>query len=802
MSSCPHQLVRTRLNGLLSPQCRSPGRWYRESATANVDYRARLSTYHTAPEPGGAAHDALSTPSYRNASDTVSSPLPPTNQQPDQVGTHQHNADNGRPQPSRPPRKAQSRRPSSTPIITKDKMKKVAYVRHADPKLVAMAAERVNREILKKSKYLTDRGLYLALATRLNSIYTRELGLRQWKEAYGAIYNAKKYQREVLHPSALPKLREDGEQLLAILLDDCQGKFREAWLAMNRASRAWAWQRLAIWLLQNNPATALEFLVVTTEPREKPDMTMVVDCLSYLEKFHYEELRDWQSGSLTFDSVVATTLDPKDWPIISPPQKGIRLYIRRAGFLGVYESFRLMGERGTTMEAQTALCYMNQFTHFNDVEYALKALEYVRKINDPEFSMDSEGVIRHCCKLLNLDTVEDKAEGRNFKILPRLLKMGVQPDRDMMNLVLANAYKTGDPQLGADMLQFMKSHNYEFDSYTYVTLLTDAVSRGDRGRVDELVQEVEMQEEIRRHPYIFSKIFHAHFTFTAKHIDPESDPAGVFYSMLDMYTKLHDVTPLKELLLLPPQYTPPPTDGLKTPPSPVSLFLMIATFFRCRNRISQVHHMYDRFRELVQQGHPSIAPLVETDHVYNEFLIAFRKSSRGLRSSVRLVEDMLDTSSHPTKTADGKTLKHIAPTPRTWTILLSAFNYNRQPDAAQKVRDMMAKYDVKYNQVTWNTIINGFANAQDIPETAAAITMMEKEGFAIDHYTMKSLRYLRDPERLWVAIEEMDESHASDADRLSLASEPTSDVHSDQKERDELIDGGLEKVESKLKPKM
>jgi hypothetical protein len=40
-----------------------------------------------------------------------------------------------------------------------------------DPKLVAMAAERVNREILNKGRHLTDRGLYLSLAT------TFEIGL-------------------------------------------------------------------------------------------------------------------------------------------------------------------------------------------------------------------------------------------------------------------------------------------------------------------------------------------------------------------------------------------------------------------------------------------------------------------------------------------------------------------------------------------------------------------------------------------------------------------------------------------------
>jgi hypothetical protein len=67
---------------------------------------------------------------------------------------------------------------------------------------------------------------------------------------------------------------------------------------------------------------------------------------------------------------------------------------------------------------------------------------------------------------------------------------------------------------------------------------------------------------------------------------------------------------------------------------------------------------------------------------------------------------------------------------------------------------------------------------------------------------MKSLRYLRDPERLWVAIEEMDEGLNSGGTHKLLTLEPASDVHTDQKEQDELIDNGLEKLGSKLKPKI
>ena len=748
-------------------------------------------------------HDPSNSATSSHPEHDLSGSHPSTRQQSEPTATDQQGSQNGYTQNGNSPRNSPRTPRPKAPKITPQKVKEVAAAQNVNPKFVARAANRVNLAIQHQNKHLTDRGLHLALATRLNSIYSRELGTRQWKAAYGAIYKAKVYNREVINKSVLPALNDDAKALLELVLEDSYGSFRKAWSAMQRSARGWVWQRLAIWLLQNDPKKALDFLIVTCKPQDKPDFTMIADCFLFLDRFYYNDwLRDWQHGTHTYASAVESCLEPTGWPILSPPQTGIRLFIRRSGFSALMKGFRIINERGITLSAETALCLMNKFTELNNVELAFSSLEFLPKIKDPNFTMASEGVLRHCCKLLTLDTVEDKAEGRNFRILPRLLKMGVQPDRDMMNIVLANAYKTGDPQLGADILRFMQNHNHELDSYTYLTLLTDAVARGDRGRVDDLVREVEMQQQLKENPYIFSKIFHAHFTFTAKHMDPENDPAGVFYSMLEMYNKLHDITPLKELLLIPPQYTPPSTGlEIKTPPSPVALFLMIATFFRCRNRISQVHRMYDQFRELVQMGHPSIAPLVESDHVYNEFLIAFRKSSRGLRSSIRLVEDMLDPSSLPTETSTGKPLKHTAPTPRTWTILLSAFNYNRQPHAAEKVKEMMAKHNVEYNQVTWNTIINGFANTQNIPETAAAIRQMEQQGFAIDHYTMKSLRYLRDPERLWVSIEEMDQGFGQDGYEQPPAPEPMSDVHNGQQERDQLIDSGLEKLGSKSKPK-
>jgi hypothetical protein len=654
---------------------------------------------------------------------------------------------------------------------------------------------RLNAEIKSQDRFLNPKATYLATVIRSSSLYSRELSLVQWKAAYEEIYKAKHYQRAVQNRAVIPALKEEGQALLETIQADCHGRFRDAWQTMSRPDKASVWQRLAFWLLQNDPKLFLEFLVVTTEGKIKPDFTMVADCLLYLDNFYYADwLKDWKSHTHTYESLIEACLNPRDWPIVSVPQKGLRLYIRRASHEGVTRALEMGENRSVEMTAETALCYMWRFTEFRDVDQALKSLEYIPILKNPEFKLDSQGVLRHCCKLLTLDSVEDGDNGRNFRILPQLLKMGVRPDRDMMNLVLSNAYKTGDSQLGADMLQFMKNHAYDFDSYTYLTLLTEAVKRGDRGRVDSLIHELEGEEELLSNPYIANKIFHSHYVFTVKDMDTDSDPSGVFYSMLDMYNNLHDITPLKDLFIIPPQYTPR-AGGSNTPPSPIALYIMIATFFRCQNRLSTVQRIYHRFRELVTQGHPSIAPLAETDHTYNEFLVAMRKNPRSLRSCVRVVEDMLHPPELPANSSTGEAMIHTKPTVRTWTILLSAFVFNRQSEAAEKIKEMMTKHRVKYDDSLWNTIVSGHVNQQNIPETAAAIKAMEEEGFSINPYTMKSLRYLRDPERLWVAIDELDKRVPDEGlEREASTPESESGSREDEKLKEPLIDSALKKL--------
>ncbi|KAH2161028.1 hypothetical protein KXW33_004012 [Aspergillus fumigatus] len=653
-----------------------------------------------------------------------------------------------------------------------------------------------------RQRVLRPKTVALEKRIRSQTFFHEGANIRTWRIAQSDLYRSKFYGREIRNDFLRDlKLNTVELDLLEKLKTDSQGSFRETWEALSKRDKALHWHSLSLWLLKESPELALEFLAVTTHGKERPVFVMVADAFLFLDSFYYHRLKDWRKGPHTYQSVFNAALGPRNWPILFLPQKIVRLYVKRADRDAIYYAYKLVCERKIHTKAETHLCFMWRFIEFKDVNKALDVLDNVRRMKQVEFEMDSQSVMRHCCKLLTLDSVQEGPEGRNFYILPKLLKMGVRPDRDMMNVVLSNAFKTGDEQLGLDMLEYMKNNGLEPDSYTHLILLNDAVARGNRDRVSSLIREIESNEELLKNPWISSKIFHAHFVFTAKHINPDDDPDAVFYSMLEMYNKLHDITPLKELSILPPEYTPPP-GGDNTPPTTIALFLMIATYLRCRRRVSIAQRLYTNFRSLVLQGHPTIAPLAATDHVYNEFLVAFRDNPRGLRPAMRVVEDMLQTSALTSNTRGMReqTSSHVMPSVRTWTILMSCFIFNKQPHAAERVKEMMAEHNVEFNKVTWNIIISGHACKQRVFDLAQTIKAMEDAGYVIDSYNMKALRYLRDPERLWVALEELDK--LSQPSLATLADTKLAPPKSDKKTRDELLDRGLQRLREKLKPKL
>ncbi|KAL2802129.1 hypothetical protein BJX63DRAFT_438176 [Aspergillus granulosus] len=658
------------------------------------------------------------------------------------------------------------------PKVLHQQVGRVDYVYTLKNGQKRLTRRNISKETLAAERSIRSRMLY----------YEDRTAPLRWMAARDEIGEALAFGRKPQRHLANMDLRKEDGPLLDKLKAGSEGGFLEAWQALSKTEKADHWYHLSLWLLYQAPSLVPEFLLATCKSsKETPPMLMVSKCITHLNRF---------SPQLVNSSLISACLHPDTWPILRTPQSAVRLYINTADRDNVYHAWKVTRKKRTHVSPATVLCYMKRFVEFRDVDSALEALQVVQNLKHPDFSVNSDEVIRHCCKLLMLDTVADVGNGRNFCILPKLIELGVQPTRDMMNIVLSNALKGGDSQVGDVVLDYMRNNQLEADSYTYMALLTDAVTKGDRERLGSLLKDIQSQEELHKNKWISSKVLHSHFALTAKRININDEPNEVFYSMLSMYNQLHDITALKDLSIVPPHYTPPPGSGTSEP-SVVALYIMIATYLRCLKNIAVAERLYSRYRNHVLRGHTAIAPLAATDHVYNEFLVAFRDDARGLQPAVRLVEDMQHTAGQKLKDTG---LKQAPPSVRTWTMLLSAFVYHRQNHAAERVLAMMDKHKVEYSMDTWNMLINYHANSQNHLALAETIKKMESEGFTMDQYSMRSLRYLRDPERLWVAIDELD-----------LASNPSSESSSSESEKGKetasLLDQGLTRLKDNMSKK-
>ena len=670
-----------------------------------------------------------------------------------------------------------------------------------DPQLAHYATGAINKAV-RWMRPMTLYSLRHDALVRMASLYQQPGTHSRWWAAFGMLIRARLATGKVPNEDMFGELSSETRSLLDLIETDRWELFRRTWETMSRDEMQVHWQPLALRLLAFSPTRILEFVFITSRGKYRVDYSIVTDCLCYAHRFHHLDMRkhyNFSEEDSRYESLVAACLDPEFWPALRTKQKGLRLFLRVADYPTLCRAFDTIMSRDIQIYAETVLGFVYRFTSFQDVDRAMAALRIIPVLNQREFDMNSFGVITHCCKLLTLDTVKEEDGKRNFRILPELLKMGVVPRKEIMNIVLSNAFKTGDPELGLDILNFMKTQGHELDTYTYVTLLCDAVGREDRERAGELIEEIGSKDTMwRLEKHIASKVLHTHYVFIAKRMDEldyVQNSRHIFYSMLEVYNELHDIQPLKDLFIVPANYVQEPRPEPRLPPTTIALYIMIATYFRCQRRLTFIRAIYQRFQELVAKGHPEIALLAETDHTYNEFLVAYRRDPRGLQDSIELVEDMLRPSS-PVKIRtdyEEREIECSAPTVRTWTILLTVFTFNKQPQAAEKVMEMMRNRNVEFDQGVWNIIINGYANMQDVPRTAEAISSMEAQGYDMNPYTMNSLRYLRDSERLWIALEELDQ-RATDQAHMALSKVP---VNRSVDARDQLLEQGLLRLKGK-----
>ena len=524
----------------------------------------------------------------------------------------------------------------------------------------------------------------------------------------------------------------------------------QAWMHIPPAHRSQVWQDVMLWCLHNNPIRALKLLRASMKGHHfRPPRHVVGDCLEHLaQQFLYKVANPDPWALRSLHNLVFKYVDggSKGFRPQQVPENIVFLMLKHCDDEQVISLLQKLTEDNAQLHANTLFHAISRSLDLGNVNQSLRLLRLVSKSG---FGMYRAQVQHACIRLVRAQyNVQDPFSIQN-KIITRILEMGVRPHVALYNAILLTTIEAGYFDLALQMFEIAKANNLQLDEITYRILLHGALANADRATRCKLVHEVESKYELLRSCLVLGDLLHAYSRI-------EEQPA--YPAMLSLYKRHRDLSPLKELGLcrLDEQQALDCADSPKNIwPSARVLGIMICAYTDMQKHSDSLVDVYHRYHQFVSQKHPIIAPVACTDHVANAFLLAFGRREKTLPSCTIVVKDMLDNSSSKRASIQPES-NHpamAAPSVQTWSILASAFFKHNQVRAAEKVLGLMRERGIEPDQVTWNTLVSGYASIQNIEKAVDAITRMEAAGYNLDRRTFRGLSKIYHRDRLLAAIQ-------------------------------------------------
>ncbi|MCJ1283889.1 hypothetical protein MMC26_003220 [Xylographa opegraphella] len=373
-----------------------------------------------------------------------------------------------------------------------------------------------------------------------------------------------------------------------------------------------------------------------------------------------------------------------------------------------------------------------------------------------------------------------------------MLEAGVRPNRVLVDVIILNAAEAGDLSTAWRSHTIAKDNGLKPSNFTYCALLKGARHRKGILTVRIVHRDAKVDGWLFKSNQLKFELLYAYYVSNnGKH---HHEPYSI---LLPYYRQLFDVKPLQELGIF--QSTGRCIDEEERMPQPTvpALGLILLAWLTENYNNESVLEVYKRYRYHTQHNQSLIAQLARSQHTANAFMVAFGKSPRTVHICTQIVQDMLkppvvrvdtlkslpstssvshsneDSSEHAfndaiseyasNKDLDNYNIRRIAPpSVQTWSILSFALIKNGHSNAAEKVIALMEARGQKPSDVTWNSLLSGYAELQDFPGIIHTLQRMEQAGFEHDHWTTKALARVVDREALLRSLEESTKDNVDD----------------------------------------
>ena len=540
-------------------------------------------------------------------------------------------------------------------------------------------------------------------------------------------------------------------------------------LQSNRESR---WHALMLWALQNSPERALKLLDASvTTPWLRPSRHVAGDCIEYLTAFYLD--KETSPDPLKVDTLIRITCNFAEACVVRPgqvspiPQAAVFRLLQHCDDHQAEILLETLRRQNMIIHENTLLHFLERFVGMGRISLSL---EILRNLVSSGIDVASDKLQSACVQFLRLPFHVENRYNIQTSILAEILEIGIRPGTIMYTVIILNAIEAGDYQTAWQMYEMVRETSLKPNAATYSVMLKGAKQSLDSEIIDHVISDAEEDGNLPHDQRLVWHVLDALFA-----LELSRKQRLVFTTLLRTYAHYCDVRPLQELGMVSGEFdTPPHVEREVQPPSHHTLGLMVLAYIKQYQHSDMLLPWYRRYHALVKEEHPTVAPLAETDHISNALIMAFGRRPQSLGSCILVIKHMLT----PLETTENTIpIKLAVPTVRTWSVLIAAYFRQGQKRAARKVLEMMEARGMKPNEVTWNTIISGYSQLQDVDGAVDAMQQMEVAGFDVDAHTLKGLGKLRDRDRVLEALKKAignrfgEEQHTSVSTNDSIVEE-------------------------------
>lgn len=539
---------------------------------------------------------------------------------------------------------------------------------------------------------------------------------------------------------------------------------QKLWESLGR-SKASIWPHILLYLLQKCPNRALLFLQVTNV-HPFPPAIAVSDALEFLARIQVEKVKNtgaveiapsilsaffniYQSTPSEFGNSISQELVHL-LLAISSPEEARTLY----GFLY---------SKNVQLRWYTLLHFASAFGKGGEYELGLDAL---KKGATAEAVVSTDIFKQSCTSVIRGSVIGGNSYHATSDIVAGLLQMGVRFNIHLYTVIIHNAVEAGDIQMAFRVFNLLEENGVAPNSFTYSILLQGCKESDNPETFQDFANHCAQMAKELKDPWLATEYMHYLYVCQQRR-----NNRYTLKILTEAYCQFFSPRPLIDMKILAPTFASE-TWIDRMAPCCMSLYLIIATDLQCRGEETsdaQLYRIYWRFRELVQIGHPHIAQLAEKPHIYNAFLAAFCSRESMLKNATQVIRDMT-TELIPTAVHERgqHRISPALPDVYSWTIFMNGFVRFRQMAAAERVLGLMKKRNLEPTNITWSTLLRGYAQAQNLEKIGEVMRSVQEHGIILNTRTLHDLGQIQDRKGLMSALEQSAETQQAKLDNSEL----------------------------------